>query len=101
MLSAIVAATLLGWRGFGPVSSLAMSTPPGSRPSPGRRTDPAGLQNFTFRTNPAYLQLRDSFLREHPRDRRKGRVMETQGKNSDRRRRFFKRAAIATLIGGL
>src|SRR3989442_10537371 len=32
---------------------------------------------------------------------RKGRIMETQDRNPEKRRRFFKRAAIATLIGGI
>src|SRR5712691_1930676 len=32
---------------------------------------------------------------------RKGRIMETQHRNPEKRRRFFKRAAIATLIGGI
>ena len=36
-----------------------------------------------------------------PVNRRKGRIMEAQDRNSGRRRRFFKRAAIATMIGGI
>src|SRR2546425_7540853 len=32
---------------------------------------------------------------------RKGRIMETQERKPEKRRRFFKRAAIATLIGGI
>src|SRR3989442_3734646 len=32
---------------------------------------------------------------------RKGRIMETQDRKPEKRRRFFKRAAIATLIGGI
>src|SRR6267378_2111826 len=59
------------------------------------------LHNFTCGTNPAYGRLQDSFPGEHPRNRRKGRVMETQDRNADKRRGFFKRAAIATLIGGI
>src|SRR5712691_497385 len=59
------------------------------------------LHNFTCRTNPAYGRLQDSFTGERPRNLRKGRIMETQDRSSDKRRGFFKRAAIATLIGGI
>src|SRR5258705_13886917 len=59
------------------------------------------LHNFTCRTNPAYGRLQDSFTGERPHNLRKGKIMETQDGNTGKRRRFFKRAAIATLIGGL
>src|SRR6267378_444881 len=59
------------------------------------------LHNFTCRTNPAYGRLQNSFTGERPHNLRKGRIMETQDGNTGKRRRFFKRAAIATLIGGI
>src|SRR6267378_8419846 len=60
------------------------------------------LHNFTCRTNPAYPRPRDFLPRgQVPHNSGKDEPMETQESKPDKRRKFFKRAAIATLIGGI